>query len=206
MPHKMRHLRDAGSLRALAHPLRQEIYEQLILRGPLTATELSDLLDESPANCSWHLRKLAEHDFVEEAEGGKGRQRPWQATSQGLTWSEADDDEETRRSAAVMTQMMIDREVARLRHSLERLRSDEPEWDQASTTTQSMFWLTPEELKQVSDSLRELALTALDRHEDPSLRPPGSRLCTFAGWALPTYDLMDPTPEETPGGPEDGDD
>ena len=38
----------------------------------MTASQLADRLDESPANCSWHLRKLAEHDFIEEAEGGTG--------------------------------------------------------------------------------------------------------------------------------------
>jgi len=54
--------------------------------GPLTATELADRLDETPANCSWHLRKLAEHAFVEEAGGGIGRQRPWRVRSIGLAW------------------------------------------------------------------------------------------------------------------------
>lgn len=205
MPRKMRQLRDAAPLRALAHPLRQEIYEQLILRGPLTATQLADLLDESPANCSWHLRKLAEHDFVEEAEGGKGRQRPWQATSQGLTWADAGADEEARRSAATMIQMMVDREVARLRYSLERLRSDDPAWDRASSTTQSMFWLTVDELAEISGALSEIAQRSLERHEDPSLRPPGSRLCAFTAWAVPTYDVMDPTPDAPPAETRDED-
>ena len=64
--------------------------ELLTVSGPLTATELADRLDETPANCSWHLRKLAEHDFVEEAGGGIGRQRPWQVRTVGLAWDEGD--------------------------------------------------------------------------------------------------------------------
>ncbi len=64
--------------------------ELLTVSGPLTATELADRLDETPANCSWHLRKLAEHHFVEEAGGGIGRQRPWQVRSIGLAWDESD--------------------------------------------------------------------------------------------------------------------
>src|SRR4051794_21654441 len=75
MPH--RRLHDARELMALAHPVRMGIIEHLSVSGPLTATELADRLDESPANCSWHLRKLAEHGFVEEAGGGIGRKRPW---------------------------------------------------------------------------------------------------------------------------------
>src|SRR4051794_10493834 len=72
-----RRLSDPRELQALAHPVRLGIMELLTVSGPLTATELADRLDETPANCSWHLRKLAEHEFVEEAGGGIGRQRPW---------------------------------------------------------------------------------------------------------------------------------
>ena len=75
-----RRLRDPRALTAVAHPVRMGIIELLTIEGAMTATELADRLDESPANCSWHLRKLAEHDFIEEAPGGTGRQRPWQMT------------------------------------------------------------------------------------------------------------------------------
>src|SRR4030088_3589210 len=68
---------DPRALRALAHPLRLRLLELLVLRGPMTATEAADLLGESPANCSFHLRTLAKYGYVEEAGGGRGRQRPW---------------------------------------------------------------------------------------------------------------------------------
>ena len=67
----------------------------------MTATELADRLDESPANCSWHLRKLAEHGFIEEAAGGTGRQRPWQSGVSGMRW--ADDDDSAGRAARPAT-------------------------------------------------------------------------------------------------------
>src|SRR4051794_23146766 len=65
-----RRLSDPRELQALAHPVRIGIMELLTVSGPLTATELADMLDETPANCSWHLRKLAEHAFVDEAGAG----------------------------------------------------------------------------------------------------------------------------------------
>jgi hypothetical protein len=34
------------------------------------------MLGESPANCAFHLRTLAKYGFVEEAGGGRGRERP----------------------------------------------------------------------------------------------------------------------------------
>src|SRR4051812_49626096 len=88
MPDAHRRLSDPRELQALAHPVRMAIIEQLSISGPLTATELADRLDETPANCSWHLRKLAQHGFVEEAEGGKGRQRPWQVPGLGFRWDD----------------------------------------------------------------------------------------------------------------------
>ena len=38
------------------------------------------MLGESPANCAFHLRTLAKYGFVEEAGGGRGRERPWRQT------------------------------------------------------------------------------------------------------------------------------
>ena len=42
----------------------------------MTASQAAARLDESPSNCSWHLRKLAEHGFVREARGGHRPQPP----------------------------------------------------------------------------------------------------------------------------------
>ena len=50
----------------------------------LTATQASEALGESPANCAFHLRTLAKYGFVEEAGGGRGRERPWKASSQAI--------------------------------------------------------------------------------------------------------------------------
>ena len=86
-----RRLTDPRELRAVSHPVRLAILEHLTVEGPMTATALGTRIGESPANCSWHLRKLAEHGFVEEAPGGTGRQRPWRAASLGMRWNDVDD-------------------------------------------------------------------------------------------------------------------
>ena len=77
----MRKLRDAEELRVLAHPVRMRLLQALYERGSATATELAEMIGESPANCSWHLRQLAKYGFVEETGGGTGRNRPWRAVS-----------------------------------------------------------------------------------------------------------------------------
>lgn len=190
---RSRTLTSATELRAFAHPLRQALYEQVVLFGPLTATELADRVGDSPSNCSWHLRKLAEHGFVEEAPGGTGRNRPWQASSNGLDWADAHGDDETSRAGEALARMLLDRERARRDSAMEHLRADTEAWRAAAGTHQSLLWLTPEELAQLNEKIRELFLTGIERHEDPSLRPEGARLCALVSWALPTYGLAGPS-------------
>src|SRR5882757_1176439 len=74
-------LTDPRALRAYAHPVRNKLIGLLRLEGPLTATRAAELLGESSGTTSFHLRQLAKYGLVEEAPGGKGREKPWQATS-----------------------------------------------------------------------------------------------------------------------------
>src|SRR3984957_6671525 len=68
---------DPKALRALAHPIRLSLMAVLRSQGPLTATRAGELLGESSASTSFHLRQLAKYGLVEEAGGGHGRERPW---------------------------------------------------------------------------------------------------------------------------------
>lgn len=163
--------------------------EQLTVHGRMTATELADRLDESPSNCSWHLRKLAEHGFVEEAEGGTGRKRPWQAVSQGMRWGDADESPEIARAGEALSQLMIEREVARFATSRARSREATAPWQEASTSSQSMMWLTADELNEINLAVRELMMSQIDRFEHPEDRPDGARLCAFLAWGVPAYDF-----------------
>ena len=123
--------------------------ELLTVSGPLTATELADRLDETPANCSWHLRKLAEHHFVEEAGGGIGRQRPWQVRSVGLAWDEGDASPGELRAGRALEELLMERQVSRLHAARAQLRDDGDEiWSDATSVTQSASWLTADELAQ----------------------------------------------------------
>src|SRR5215469_11062219 len=70
-------LTDPKAMRAVAHPIRMALLELLEVSPTLTATQASEVLGESPANCAFHLRTLAKYGFVREAGGGKGRERPW---------------------------------------------------------------------------------------------------------------------------------
>ena len=61
---------DPKMVRAIAHPVRMALLEAMELRDcprRITATQASELLGESPANCAFHLRTLAKYGFLEEA-------------------------------------------------------------------------------------------------------------------------------------------
>ena len=72
-----RRLLNPEGLRLLAHPMRLRIQAQL-QHGPANATSLARALGESTGLTSHHLRRLAEHGFVEEVpELARGRERWW---------------------------------------------------------------------------------------------------------------------------------
>jgi len=160
--------------------------ELLTVGGPLTATELADRLDETPANCSWHLRKLAEHGFVREARGGTGRNRPWQAVSEGLEWDSESADETERLAADALTDMVVERELQRLRAALASRDSEPAVWRDATGISQAAVWLTAEEARENKEQVTALMLAKADRSRDPSLRPDGARLTSLLAWVVPS--------------------
>jgi DNA-binding transcriptional ArsR family regulator len=190
MSSEPRRLTDASDLKALAHPVRMAILETLTLHGPMTATEVGERLGESASNCSWHLRKLAEHGFVSEADGGTGRQRPWQSASTGMQWDDPgpDDDADLSVAGKALTRILLDREMARLLTAVDRRPHDDEEWREATSITQSAMWLTADELAEVNTAITELLMARRERLEQPELRPEGSRLCAFMAWGVPNPD------------------
>ena len=76
------------------------------------------MLGESPANCAFHLRTLAKYGFVEEAGGGRGRERPWRQTYDGMSWRARQPDPQTSHAAEALDQVWMDRLLTRARRSL----------------------------------------------------------------------------------------
>lgn len=196
MSENRRTLHEAADLKALAHPLRLDLLEALQIHGAQTATQLAARLGESPSNCSWHLRKLAEHGFVAEVEGVAGRSRPWQVVSEGLSWSEAELEPEASAAGHALTDALLNREVQRLRAARQVEHLQPPEWREATTLVQSGLWLTAEEAKEISTKLQQLFMTHFDRLRHPERRPEGARLVALVGW-------LTTGAEDTPTGPAD---
>jgi DNA-binding transcriptional ArsR family regulator len=196
IPHKQ--ITDPGALRALAHPLRMRLMEELMLAGTATATELAEKVGESPANCSWHLRQLAKHGYIEEAGEGTGRQRPWRLVFESRSWGSPDDDPDLTAAGQAAAEILFDHEYRAYRDRERWKSSDPPEWREAADSIQSVGWLTVDELRDLNTKIFELMSQHLDRVADPGLRPPGSRLVRMVAWAVPARPISDPaasTPE-----------
>src|SRR5215469_9817326 len=110
-------VRDPRMMRALAHPLRVALIEAISQADTrtLTATEASELLGESPANCAFHLRTLAKYGFVEEAGGGRGRERPWKTANRHITISTKQDDPRAATAAGALSLAWLDLWIERAR-------------------------------------------------------------------------------------------
>jgi DNA-binding transcriptional ArsR family regulator len=180
-------LTDPRALRALAHPTRLQLVGLLRREGPLTATLAGDLLGQSPASCSFHLRQLAKYGLVEEAGGGRGRERPWRATASFTSWPNVARDPELAAAADLLSAVVVERLFERVMQWLEAKPSDPPEWQQAAHFGDSLLLLSSEELAELGRELQAV----LDRYADRGASPERRRVAAM-------YFAF---PEERPGGP-----
>ena len=188
-----RKLKDARELRALAHPLRMALLELLYVEGPLTATECGERLDQTPANCSFHLRQLAKHGFIDEAAGGVGRQRPWRFTSLGLEWADTPERSAPERAAARSVVALLRQRHAQYVADWQARRDSEPaEWQSAAMIAQNAGWLTAAELTEINDATQALWDRYRDRLLDPSKRPEHARLVQSLAEAFPVGAVLRP--------------
>ena len=172
---ELREVRDAQTMRALAHPVRIALVEVLSLEGPLTATEAGERIGESPTTCSFHLRQLAKYGFVEEAGGGRGRARPWRMTRIGMNLAGASDDPEVELASVTLSRLLRERQLHRYQAWLESRSSYPKAWREAANDSEYLFYLTLDELQELSRELAELLLPRFgERLTDPSARPKGA--------------------------------
>ncbi|MGD3107410.1 helix-turn-helix domain-containing protein [Streptomyces sp. YGL11-2] len=174
---------DARSLRALAHPLRMRILELLRLDGPDTATGLSRRLGENTGTVSWHLRHLADHDFIEEEAGrGTRRERWWRAAavSHQLNTTDFRDDPDARGPLTVYVHEIVQQHFHRVAGYL--AEDWAPEWRDAGEVAQwSDLRLTPDQLAALNSEVADVVerYRAASGQPAPENRPVVVQLQSF---------------------------
>jgi DNA-binding transcriptional ArsR family regulator len=166
---------DPRHIRALAHPLRLQILDLLGDHGQLTATQVSELVGESPANCAFHLRTLEHYGYIEEAGGGKGRERPWKEVNGYQFHDTVGADDETVSAIRAARAAREQRERAR-REAWEAREPTAPlAWREAAFEARFETWLTPAELRQVSHVVGA-AIMQIIENRSPVRAPEAARV------------------------------
>jgi DNA-binding transcriptional ArsR family regulator len=164
---------DARAMRALAHPLRVALLEAVRRDGEITATRAGELLGESPANMSWHLQTLAKYGFVEETGEGRGRSRPWRATSVSRSFETGMTDPDAAAAGEALERTFVERTSGQLREWWSRRLAYPVQWRRAAFMTDSVRYLTARELTAMMEEIIAIYDRYADR-EDANQRPAGA--------------------------------
>ena len=179
-----REISDPKAMRALAHPVRLAILDAMRNEGELTATRAADLLNQSPGNMSWHLQTLAKYGFIVEAEGAKGRSRPWKISpgSKNFNPSEAVPGSFDAIEHLVVT--LLDRSFEQLQEWWRRHREFGDAWFNSSFVNEDTSFLTSAELAEIGEQVEQL-LSRYDERSDPAQRPADALPVHFVAFAHP---------------------
>ncbi len=173
---RLRLLDDPVAIRALAHPLRQELLSITGRAGQITTAEAARELGISHGLASHHLRQLAKYGFVGRVAGRDNRERPWRLTYTSMNWRGADATPEGAAAAAVFEEVLAERAVVNL-HGWLRQRADWPAaWRQHAGIGQYTVYLTQPELAELDVAIDSLIRRYVDERplDDLASRPKGS--------------------------------
>ncbi len=154
---KARQITDVETLKALGHPLRMKLFRAVYAARTATASQLAATVDEAVSLVSYHLRKLAEHGLIEEAEpqSGDGRERWWQPAAQSLTISDEDFIDEPGKAAAhrSVTRLFHDQRGELYARYVDEKAAWGAEWRRSAFDSEYLPRLTAPELLALSKEL-----------------------------------------------------
>jgi len=164
------------AMRALAHPTRLAILSYLQRNGPATATTLSPHVGATPSVTSWHLRHLASHGLVVDADPGEvpgdRRQRWWKAIAGDFAESQL-----LGQQMSVAAQRQVDRWIAEVGPVLE------PEWLRLSGISNTSVPMTRAELEALTQHIDQLIAPFVRRAQADA--PPEARIVRILRHFLP---------------------
>jgi DNA-binding transcriptional ArsR family regulator len=177
-------LTDPRAIRALAHPARLAVIDELYAGRELTATECAEIVGLSPSAMSYHLRSLEKAGIVERAESsGDGRERPWRAAGAYLQVDSRGGGTGELAASAALNHAILGRTMEQFEAYLARRKGEPAEWLDAADASYGRVWLTADEAK----ALGQQVLNALDQYRGRRTgnRPAGARHARLAFLIFP---------------------
>ena len=183
-------LRDPAAIKALTHPARLAVLDELFAGRELTATECAEIAGVSPSAMSYHLRALARAGVVVPGTPSEdGRRRPWRAAGTGLQVSLEGTSTGLADARRAVTGSLLDQ--VRGESDAWISREEDRTWRDSSAFTSMLMDLPLDQARVFHDELNALA----DRMREVSAeRRPGSRRVRLALLFFPT----DEPPETDP--------
>ena len=183
-PDGLRTISDPRALQALAHPRRLDIFEALILDGPMTASQCAERVGDSTPSCSYHLRQLARFGFVERRPGKDARERPWAAVSKSHRFGGGELSPAQRAAAETLEAIVEQRRTDRMQRLKAALPDLPQPWQEVAESGDYALRLTVEEAEELKGALLEVLMRYQARTNAGEARP-GSRLVRVYQWVLP---------------------
>lgn len=157
MPHAQP-VNDPRVLRALAHPVRGRILDEIEATGPVRAADVARELGIPANQASFHLRQLAKYGLVEEApeEARDKRDRVWRATASAAMTANL---RELEGAPGGRTAVHIFRQTKQAwgHHLVDRtFATDHPEGSGRFSSSEHALKLTDAEADDLREELEEL--------------------------------------------------
>jgi DNA-binding transcriptional ArsR family regulator len=174
-------LEDPRALRALAHPARQRLLNELFSGRVLTATEAANLVGLSPSAVSHHLRALEKWGLARRAPGSRdGRERPWQGTARMLRLQPTRGPASHAAMHSVMSVLIG--EFAEQLDAFMATAEDDPWKDSYQGLSRGQMWLTHEETNDLATRMQAL-IDEFEHGRTHTKHPKAARRTSFT-WSL----------------------
>jgi DNA-binding transcriptional ArsR family regulator len=148
-------LSHPNTIRALSHPARVLVLNELYSGRSATATELAGLAGVTPSAMSYHLRALSRIGLVKRAEAsGDGRERPWQAAAEDINVDPGGGDADSA-AAGLITAVLESFRGAALT-GISGRNSLPPEWRDQFKLSPLILEITAEEAATLVEQLNSL--------------------------------------------------
>lgn len=150
-------LKDPRAIRALSHPARIVVIDELYGGRVATSTELAELTGLTASAMSYHLRAMEKLGIVERDDSSTdGRERPWRAAGRGLSISSLTTTAQ-RAAANLLAGAVLEAQNRELDAYATGESELPPEWRGKANFDSGAVYLTPDETQELLDALQAAA-------------------------------------------------
>jgi predicted ArsR family transcriptional regulator len=184
---RRRLLDDPRAIRALAHPLRLELWSIVGRSSRITTAAAARELEISHGLASHHLHQLAKYGFVEQVGGADNRERPWQLVATSISHAGIEEKPGGTEAVAVLEQVAAERALEGFLDWQERRSRWAAGWREHTGLGQSTVYLTEQELGVLVAAIDSLINEYAEQRplDDLTSRPTGAVAVEFTKFIVP---------------------